>query len=75
MKVKIILNMEEGYRVDMLDMNGFVSNSIEIGSDELPTLMRELCEKSGEDVDKLLDTLRQAYELLKLKSITFKIKE
>lgn len=78
MNIKITMNLEVGYRVEVLDINGFVTKSIDIGSDELPELIRELCEQcvdTDSEVEQLLTMLRQGYEVFNLKSIVFRIKE
>lgn len=74
MKVNVIFNLEEGYRVEVLDRQGFVDTTMDITAEELPPLMRELCEEcldKEQSVDALLAMLRKAFELFNLKSMTF----
>lgn len=75
MKIKIMFNLEVGYRVQLLNENSFVKSSEDISSEELPEVMRELAGMTGEDVDDMLVQLRRYYELFNLKSMTFDVKE
>ena len=76
-KVRFDLKSEDGnYLLYSLDSNGFVDKTSEVTSEELPTLIKEFCdiaEPNGSD--KLLDTLRIAYDIFELKSITLKEKK
>ena len=76
-KVRFDLKSEDGnYLLYSLDSNGFVDKTSEVTSEELPTLIKEFCdiaEPNGSD--KLLDTLRTAYDIFELKSITLKEKK
>ena len=76
-KVRFDLKSEDGnYLLYSLDSNGFVDKTSEVTSEELPTLIKEFCEIAEPDgSDKLLDTLRIAYDIFELKSITLKEKK
>ena len=76
-KVRFDLKSEDGnYLLYSLDSNGFVDNTSEVTSEELPTLIKEFCDiAEPNDSDKLLDTLRAAYDMFELKSITLKEKK
>ena len=75
-KVRFDLKSEDGnYLLYSLDKNGFVDKTSEVTSEELPTLIKEFCDIAEPDrSDKLLDTLRAAYDIFELKSITLKEK-
>lgn len=75
MNYKLHLNLfsEEGdYLLDILDNNGFMSSRNNIKIEDMPMLMKELSELTGED--KAIDILKKYYELFDLKSITIKEK-
>ena len=76
-KVRFDLKSEDGnYLLYSLDSNGFVDNTSEVTSEELPTLIKEFCDIAEPNrSDKLLDTLRIAYDIFELKSITLKEKK
>ena len=76
-KVRFDLKSEDGnYLLYSLDSNGFVDKTSEVTSEELPTLIKEFCEiAEPNESDKLLDTLRTAYDMFELKSITLKEKK
>ena len=76
-KVRFDLKSEDGnYLLYSLDSNGFVDKTSEVTSEELPTLIKEFCEIAEPNgSDKLLDTLRTAYDIFELKSITLKEKK
>lgn len=78
MKYKLVMNLEEDYRLEVVDDNGFVSSKHDLKQQELAENINDLCKYSTEteeDKDKLLGTLRDAYQLFELKNITFKLKE
>lgn len=75
MNYKLYLNLfsEEGdYLLDTLDNNGFMSSRNNIKIEDMPMLMKELSELTGED--KAIDILKKYYELFDLKSIAIKEK-
>lgn len=75
MNYKLHLNLfsEEGdYLLDILDNNGFMSSRNNIKIEDMPMLMKELSELTGEN--KAIDILKKYYELFDLKSITIKEK-
>lgn len=75
MNYKLYLNLfsEEGdYLLDTLDNNGFMSSRNNIKIEDMPMLMKELSELTGED--KAIDILKKYYELFDLKSITIREK-
>lgn len=75
MNYKLHLNLfsEEGdYLLDILDDNGFMSSRNNIKIEDMPMLMKELSELTGED--KAIDILKKYYELFDLKSITIREK-
>ena len=76
-KVRFNLKSEDGnYLLYSLDSNGFVDKTSEVTSEELPTLIKEFCDIAEPNrSDKLLDTLRTAYDIFELKSITLKEKK
>ena len=76
-KVRFDLKSEDGnYLLYSLDSNGFVDKTSEVTSEELPTLIKEFCDIAEPNrSDKLLDTLRIAYDIFELKSITLKEKK
>ena len=76
-KVRFDLKSEDGnYLLYSLDSNGFVDKTSEVTSEELPTLIKEFCDiAEPNESDKLLDTLRIAYDVFELKSITLKEKK
>ena len=76
-KVRFDLKSEDGnYLLYSLDSNGFVDKTSEVTSEELPTLIKEFCDiAEPNESDKLLDTLRIAYDMFELKSITLKEKK
>ena len=76
-KVRFDLKSEDGnYLLYSLDSNGFVDKTSEVTSEELPTLIKEFCDIAEPNrSDKLLDTLRTAYDMFELKSITLKEKK
>ena len=76
-KVRFDLKSEDGnYLLYSLDSNGFVDKTSEVTSEELPTLIKEFCDIAEPNrSDKLLDTLRTAYDIFELKSITLKEKK
>ena len=73
-KVHFKLFDEEGnYILDNISDRGFLVKRDSVKKEELPMLMRELCEiAEPNDSDKLLDTLRLCYQQLDLKSLTIK---
>ena len=76
-KVRFDLKSEDGnYLLYSLDSNGFVDKTSEVTSEELPTLIKEFCDIAEPNrSDRLLDTLRTAYDIFELKSITLKEKK
>ena len=76
-KVRFDLKSEDGnYLLYSLDSNGFVDKTSEVTSEELPTLIKEFCDIAEPNrSDKLLDTLRTAYDIFELKSIALKEKK
>ena len=76
-KVRFDLKSEDGnYLLYSLDSNGFVDKTSEVTSEELPTLIKEFCDIAEPNrSDLLLDTLRTAYDIFELKSITLKEKK
>jgi len=72
-KVRFDIKSEDGnYLLEDIGDKGFVSNRIEVTPNELPQLMKELADETGDD--KMLDTLRFCYSYLEPKSISFKEK-
>lgn len=70
MKYKLIMNLEDGYRLEIYKDNGFVKDKIDIASEEITEVITDLCELSaGEDKDIMLDRLRLCDSLFRLKSI------
>lgn len=76
-KVRFDLKSEDGnYLLYSLDSNGFVDKTSEVTSEELPMLIKEFCDIAEPNrSDKLLDTLRTAYDIFEIKSITLKEKK
>ena len=75
-KVHFKLFDEEGnYILDNISDRGFLVKRDNVKKEELPMLMRELCEiAEPNDSDKLLDILRLCYQRLDLKSLTIREK-
>ena len=72
-KVRFDIKSEDGnYLLEDIDDSNFVNNRIEVNPSELPQLMKELADETGDD--KMLDTLRFCYSYLEPKSISFKEK-
>jgi hypothetical protein len=72
-KLRLDVKSESGhYLVQDIGDNGFVNNTIEVTTDELPTLMTELCDMCGDESALMLDALRSIYQELDPKSIEFK---
>jgi len=77
MKYKIILNLEEDYRLEVINDNGFVKSKHDMKLEELSENIRDLAKYSTEteeEKNKLLGTLRDAQNLFDLKSVTFNLK-
>jgi len=69
-KVRFDVKSEEGnYIVQEVADNGFVKNNIEVEAEELPQLMKELSDETGDD--KMLDALRFCYQHLEVKTLEF----
>ena len=69
-KVRFDIKSEDGnYLLEDIGDKGFVNNRIEVTSNELPQLMKELSDETGSD--DMLDTLRFCYSYLEPKSISF----
>lgn len=74
-KLRLDIKSENGnYMLQDVTDKGYVNNTIEVTSEELPQLMSELCELSGEK-DLMLDALRDVYQMFEPKSIEFKVRE
>ena len=75
-KVHFKLFDEEGnYILDNISDRGFLVKRDSVKKEELPMLMKELCEiAEPNDSDKLLDALRLCYQQLDLKSLTIREK-
>jgi len=72
-KVRFDIKSEDGnYLLEDIDDSNFVNNRIEVTPIELPQLMKELADETGDD--KMLDTLRFCYSYLEPKSISFEEK-
>ena len=73
-KVRFDIKSEDGNYLleDVDDSNSFVNNRIEVTPNELPQLMKELADETGDD--KMLDTLRFCYSYLEPNSISFEEK-
>ena len=72
-KVRFNIKSEDGnYLLEDVDDSNFVNNRIEVTPNELPQLMKELADETGDD--KMLDTLRFCYSYLKPNSISFEEK-
>ena len=72
-KVRFDIKSEDGnYLLEDIDDSNFVNNRIEVNPNELPQLMKELADETGDD--KMLDALRFCYSYLEPKSISFKEK-
>lgn len=70
-----LFNEEGNYILDNISDRGFLVKRDSVKKEELPILMRELCEiAEPNDGDKLLDTLRLCYQQLDLKSLTIREK-
>ena len=70
-KVRFDIKSEDGnYLLEDIDDSNFVNNRIEVTPNELPELMKELADETGDD--KMLDTLRFCYSYLEPNSISFK---
>ena len=73
MKYKLIMNLEKDYRLEVINNNGFIKDKYDLTQEEMKDIindMTEQCTDNNEDKDKLLDTLREAYSLFNLKSIS-----
>jgi len=72
-KVRFDIKSEDGnYLLEDVDDSNFVNNRIEVTPNELPQLMKELADETGDD--KILDTLRFCYSYLEPNSISFEEK-
>ena len=72
-KVRFDIKSEDGnYLLEDVDNSNFVNNRIEVTPNELPQLMKELADETGDD--KILDTLRFCYSYLEPNSISFEEK-
>ena len=73
-KIRFDIKSEDGNYLleDVDDSNSFVNNRIEVTPNELPQLMKELADETGDD--KILDTLRFCYSYLEPNSISFEEK-
>ena len=72
-KVRFDIKSEDGnYLLEDIDDSNFVNNRIEVTPNELPQLMKELADETGDD--KILDTLRFCYSYLEPNSISFEEK-
>lgn len=69
-KIRFDIKSEDGnYLLEDIDDSNFVNNRIEVTPNELPELMKELADETGDD--KMLDTLRFCYSYLEPNSISF----
>lgn len=70
-RVRFDVKSEEGnYLVQDVADRGYVNSTIEVEPRELPQLMEELSEETG-DRDSMLDALRYCYSHFEIRSIEF----
>ena len=70
-KLRLDLFDEDGnYIVELLSDKGFVKNTISVPKEQLGELMVELTKED----ELMLDTVRKAYQLFDIKTITFEDK-
>jgi hypothetical protein len=71
------MNLEYGYRLEVIKPNGFVKETHNISSDELPENINDMCRlltETEEEKEILLNKLRLFYQLDNIKSMTFSLK-
>lgn len=77
-KYRIILNLEVGFRLEVINPNGFVRDKYDINQEELGENIDDLCllvTGDKEDAEKLKEMLRFGYTHMKVKSFTFSLKD
>lgn len=73
MKYKVILNLEEDYRLEVYDNKGFKDKVIDLKLDDMKEVVKDMCSyMDNEDIAYKL--ISNAYQIFNLKSITM-IKE
>lgn len=73
MKYKVILNLEEDYRLEVYDNKGFKDKVIDLKLDDMKEVVKDMCSyMDNEDIAYKL--IGSAYQVFNLKSITM-IKE
>lgn len=73
MKYKLVMNLEKDYRLEVINSNGFIKDKYDLNQEEMKDVINDMCtECTDNDKDKelLLGTLREAYSLFNLKSIS-----
>lgn len=77
-KYRFITNLEVGFRLEVVNNNGFVKETYNLTQDEFKDNIHDICKlstESEEEKDKLLDILRAGYSYGNLKNITFCLKD
>lgn len=77
-KYRIIMNLEVGFRLEVIKPNGFIRDKYDINQEELGENIDDLCllvTGDKEDAEKLKEMLRFGYTHMKAKSFTFSLKE
>ena len=77
-KYRFITNLEVGFRLEVINSNGFVSKTYDLKQDEFKENIHDICSlatETEEEKKKLLDTLRIAYSVGNLRNIKFILKD
>ena len=69
MKYKVVLNLEEDYRLEVYDNKGFKDKVIDLKLDDMKEVVKDMCNyMDNEDIAYKL--ISNAYQVFNLKSIT-----
>lgn len=69
MKYKVILNLEEDYRLEVYDNKGFKDKVIDLKLDDMKEVVKDMCSyMDNENIAYKL--ISNAYQIFNLKSIT-----
>ena len=73
MKYKVVLNLEEDYRLEVYDNKGFKDKVIDLKLDDMKEVVKDMCSYMDNE-DIAYKIISNAYQIFNLKSITM-IKE
>ena len=69
MKYKVVLNLEEDYRLEVYDNKGFKDKVIDLKLDDMKEVVKDMCSYMDNE-DIAYKIISNAYQIFNLKSIT-----